>query len=253
MTISLGFIKSSSQIILKDYSLELNQVENKIVDVVDLVDLNLQGLYIDGNEHFSQLSTLLEKEKEFYPILDANDFKLTANAFENLNAFDTKELYDRTNSRWLIIQNMNAVENLVSTSLHLKELWNKDRITFFEELWYWMKRNLAPLDLTLIFHDVLQTEDEEKKDRPKLVTSVISGTKKGNFSHGGAKEQELMHLYQDTIVGPFEVTEFDSKKARFVAVAKISMSPIIIMGHVTQLSSLQKSLLSGLFKALSAK
>ena len=254
MITSLGFVRSASQILIKELDWVQNKLDSRIIDVTDLPDQNIQGLYIEDNEHFSSLVSILEKEKSLYPILDAKDDQINYGTFENLSADQLRDLYSKISNRWVLGQNLNSIENFSAHISHFKSLWLKDRITYFEELWYWLKRNLGATELTIIFNDVIKAEEKdennEKKERPKLVQSIISGTKKAHFQQGGAKEKELMSHYIEKFHDVFEVTEFNSQKGQFVATAQIERSPMIFMARSTQLNQLQKSVLTGLFNGL---
>jgi hypothetical protein len=151
-------------------------------------------------------------------------------------------------------QNFSSLENVWTITNHFRDLWKKDRISFFEEFWYWMKRNLGATDLTIIFNDVISTEEKdennEKKERPKLTQSLLSGAKKANFVQGGAKEKELMQTYLEKFHDIFEVTEFNAPKGQFVATAQVDRSPMIFMARTVQLNQLQRTLLAAIFNGL---
>lgn len=254
MIISLGFVRSSSQVLIKELDWQQNSMETKIIDVTDLPDQNLQGLFIHDNEHFTSLVGILEKEKAYYPILDAQDEDLSLTSFETMPAQKFKDTYLKISSRWTMHQNFNSIEHIWKITNHFRDLWRKDRISFFEELWYWMKRNLGAIDLTILFNDVISSEEKdennEKKERPKLTQALLSGSKKANFQTGAAKEKELMQTYLDKFHDVFEVTEFNGSKGQFVATAQIERSPIIFMARTTQLNQLQRTLLAAIFNGL---
>ncbi len=254
MIISVGFIRSASQVLVKELDWVQNSLQSRLVDVTDMPDINLQALFISDNEHFNSLAGLLEKEKAFYPILDANDESLTYSDFEQLPAQAFKDLYLKVLNRWTMHQNFNSLENIWNLTTHFRDLWKKDRITYFEELWYWMKRNLGAVDLTIIFNDVIKSEEKdennEKRERPKLVQSLLTGSKKGHFHQGGQKEKELMQNYLDKFHDIFEITEFNGMKGQFVATAQVERSPMMIMARAAQLNQLQRSLLQALFNGL---
>lgn len=254
MIISLGFVRSGSQVLIKELNWSQNTLESKIIDVTDLPDQNLQGLFIDDNEHFSSLVSILEKEKAHYPILDARDENLSLSAFEGLPVQQFRDTYSRVVNRWTLHQNFSSVEHLYKITNHFRDLWKRDRISFFEELWYWVKRNTGATDLTIIFNDVISTEEKdennEKRERPKLTQSLLSGTKKANFMHGTAKEKELMQTYLDKFHDVFEITEFNASKGQFVATAQIERSPMIFMARTTQMNQLQRTVLASLFNGL---
>ena len=254
MIISIGFVRSASQVLIKELDWAQNSLDSRLIDVTDLSDFNLQALFIHDNEHFNSMVGLLEKEKAFYPILDAKDESLEYTAFENLPAQAFKDLYLKVLNRWTMHQNFNSLENIWSITNHFRDLWKKDRLSYFEEMFYWIKRNIGAVDLTIIFNDVIKSEEKdennEKKERPKLVQSLLSGTKKGNFHQGGTKEKELMQSYLDKFHDVFEITEFQATKGQFVATAQIERSPMIFMARVPQLNQLQRSLLAALFNGL---
>lgn len=254
MIISIGFVRSASQVLIKELDWAQNSLDSRLIDVTDLSDFNLQALFIHDNEHFNSMVGLLEKEKAFYPILDAKDESLEYTAFENLPAQAFKDLYLKVLNRWTMHQNFNSLENIWSITNHFRDLWKKDRLSYFEEMFYWIKRNIGAVDLTIIFNDVIKSEEKdennEKKERPKLVQSLLSGTKKGNFHQGGTKEKELMQSYLDKFHDVFEITEFQATKGQFVATAQIERSPMIFMARVPQLNQLQRSLLTALFNGL---
>ncbi len=254
MIISVGFVRSANQVLVRELNWTQNSIESRLIDVTDLVDQNLQALFIDDNDHFSSLVGILEKEKGHYPIVDARDESLSFGSFETLPAQQMKDLYLRLNTRWTMHQNFNSLENIWKITNHFRDLWKKDRLSFFEELWYWMKRNLGAADMSIIFNDVVHTEEKdennEKKDRPKLIQSLLSGTKKGNFMQGTPKEKELMQTYLDKFHDVFEVTEFNQAKGQFVATAQVDRSPMIFMARTPQLNQLQRTLLAALFNGL---
>jgi hypothetical protein len=254
MIISIGYVRSASQVLVKELNWAQNSLESKIIDVTDLSDHNLQGLFIEDNDHYSSLISILEKEKSHYPILDAKDESLGLAAFEAMPAQQFKDLYLKILNRWTLHQNFLSVENIWKITNHFRDLWKKDRLSFFEELWYWMKRNTGAIDLSIIFNDVISTEEKdennEKKERPKLTQALLTGSKKANFMSGTAKEKELMQSYLDKFHDVFEVTEFNGTKGQFVATAQIDRSPMIFMARTAQLNQLQRTLLASLFNGL---
>jgi hypothetical protein len=254
MQLTIGFVRSSSQILLKELDCQLNKLETRLIDATDLPDHNLQGLFVGQTEHFEQLLGVLEKEKSYYPILEAENFSLSYSVFEEMSAFQLKELAEKVLTQWRASHNFNSLEEIFAFSTHMRVLWHKDRMTFLEELWYWLKRNLAAVDLSIVFNDVIQaetkTEDGQKEQKPKLTQSLLTGVKKANFISGGGKEEILMEKYLDKWNEAFEVTEWDASKNRFVATVMIEKSPLIIMARLNQLTQLQRSLLTAFFKAM---
>ena len=254
MIISVGFVRSANQLLVRELNWTQNTIESRLIDVTDLVDQNLQALFVTEDDHFNSLVTILEKEKAHYPILDAHDDSLSYSDFEALQPQQFRDMYMKIQNRWTMHQNFNSLEHIWKITNHFRDLWKKDRISFFEEMWYWMKRNVGASDMTIIFNDVVHTEEKdennEKKDRPKLIQSILSGTKKANFMQGGPKEKELMQVYLDKFHDVFEITEFNSTKGQFVATAQIDRSPMLFMARTPQLNQLQRTLLAAVFNGL---
>ena len=63
MIISIGFVRSASQVLIKELDWAQNSLDSRLIDVTDLPDFNLQALFIDDNDHFNSMVGLLEKEK----------------------------------------------------------------------------------------------------------------------------------------------------------------------------------------------
>jgi len=256
MQLTIGYVRSASQVLLKDLDWEQTKLSSRLIDVTDLPDQNLQALFVGQTEHFEQLMGLLEKEKRHYPIFEGQNFDLGYSAFEDMPAFQFKELSEKLSARWQLAHNYQSLEELFAFTSHLRVLWHKDRLSFLEELWNWLKKNLAAVDLSIVFNDVIQAEhknDEgQKEQKPKLTQSLLTGSKTANFISGGGKEALLMEKYLDKWNEAFEVTEWDASRARFVATVMIEKSPLIFMARITSLTQLQRSLLSALFKGLQA-
>lgn len=254
MIISIGFVRSASQLLIQDLDVTQNSLNSRIVDITDLPEQNLQALLIADDEHFNSMIGLLEKEKSYYPIIDAKDENLSFTSFESISPLAFRDLFLKLSNRWTVHQNFNSIENLWKITNHFRDLWKRDRLTFFEEFWYWFKRNTGTVDFSIIFNDVVHTEEKdennEKKDRPKLVQSILSGSKKANFILGGNKEKELMQTYLDKFHETFEITEFNPSKGQFVATAQVERSPMIFMARMLQLNQLQRSLLTSIFNGL---
>lgn len=254
MIISLGHARSSSQILVKSFDFNSKTLNSKIIDVTDLVDENLSGLYYDDENVINSLTTILEKEAVFYPVVSSEIDGINIDLFEKISQFEFLNLYSKLNNRWALGQNLKSLEQIYPFTNHLKELWRKDRTSFFEELWFWLKRNLSTFELSIYFNDVISSEEKdennEKKERPKLAQSFLKGSKKADFFHGGEKEKQLMNSYVEKFHDCFEITEFNSDKAQLVATAQIDRSPVIIMARTLQINSLQKSLLAALFNGM---
>lgn len=267
MIISIGFMRSSNQVYIQDFKWNEKKLSSRIVDTIDLVDENLIALYLSPNEDYSSLISVLEKEQKSYPILDALTEKFSFEDFETMTAKSFSDRMYQITHQWTLQQSLKSLENIYSFTRHLKDLWLNDRTTFFEEFWYFMKKNLASTELSLFFNDVTmgdhqsfdpayenefnQTKaSDHKKEKLKLVQTVLTGQKKCHFREATSEEKKLMQSYIDKTPQSFEVTEFSPEKGQFVAMAQIDKSPILIMSRTLQFNQLQKSLLTGVFNGL---
>ena len=226
-------------------------MENKRVDATSLFDEDLcLSFYPESQE--SQLSTYLEKENKYYPIFS---FKSVDQDFESVDSLETKELielFNKVNARWILTNNLKTIEQLAPMSTYLKDLWVKERNSFFEELWFFLKTNLNATELTLIFNDLKEPTEKqlEKGEKPKLCHSFVKGQKIPQLFAGEEKEDILMKEYEKEFNEIFQITEYNSQKGELIACAKIELSPILILGKIPSLNQVQQALLTGIFNGL---
>jgi hypothetical protein len=249
--IVVGQILNASQINVLEINYPDKESQFKIMDLVELPDLGLNCLIIGGEDCWAALGDSLDKYQHLYPVVDAEDFNIER-SIEDLQETEVIEIVQSITSKWVLHNNLVSLEEIFDLKEHLKQLFNGDRNTFFEEFWYFIKRNLGTSELTIIFNDVLEVseKDEKKGDRPKLVQSYIKGIKSPEFYTGENKEEKIMQHFSDSIVEPFEVSDFNKEKKQLTALASINGSPLIIMAETLEINQLQESLFKSIFNGL---
>lgn len=256
MSINVGFLKSEQQIVSKIINLEDASIDSKIIDSVTIKEEPLNLLFIDEMVNLDNLSSTLEQERKFYPILNAKDFDLSSDKFDSLDFQSTADLYTKVTGKWILSKNISTIEQVYELITYLRDLHISDRNNFLEELWFILKTNLSAHELTIIFNDVEEVEvadEDDKKNKsikPKLIHSFIKGDKIPNFFRGGAKEDALMKEYESEFSSIFNITDYHPDKGHLVITASIQKSPMIILAKVKNLNQLQQSVLVALFTGL---
>lgn len=252
MKLKVAFMLSESQLNLKTLDYTSQTIDSKIIDSVTLKEQDLGLLLLDGENNLESFNQILTEETKFYPIIDASTVSLNKDDFEKLN-FDTlAALYTKVSSRWILNNNIKTIEQIYPTVSYLRDLWIKDRNSFFEELWFLLKTNLATTDLSIIFHDLKEPTEKQKEkgEKPSLCYSYVQGEKIPNLFEGKDKEQVLMKEYEKDFQETFNITEYNAQKGQIVACSKINLSPILIMGKLPNFNQLQQSILIALFTGL---
>ncbi len=252
MSIRVGFVKSNSQVILKELDMSSKSISSHLFDTVELKDKNLNFLLFNSSEDISNLQDTLAEEGKFYPITSADSFGINKENFESLSYEDTLEIYTKVNTRWILNNNIKTIETLYSTTTYLKDLWVNDRNAFFEELWFILKTNLATHELTIIFNDLKEPTEKQKEKgaKPELCHSYVKGEKTPQIFDGTAKENKVMSDYEKDFNETFSITEFNSEQGHLVATARIDLSPLLIMAKLNSFNQLQQSILISIFSGL---
>jgi hypothetical protein len=253
MSIKVGFVKSNSQVILKELDMTTKTVSSHLFDSVELKDKNLNFLLFNSTDDISNLQDTLTEEGKFYPITPADTLGINKENFEDLSYDDVIEVYTKVIARWILNNNIRTIESIYSTVTYLKDLWINDRNAFFEELWFILKTNLATHELTIIFNDLKQPTEKQKEKgaKPVLCHSFVKGQKTPQIFDGSDKETKIMKDYEKDFNDIFSVTEFDSTQGHLVATARIELSPLLIMAKLSTFNQLQQSILISIFSGLS--
>ncbi len=252
MLLKIATIISENNASLKEFNTQAGEISSKRIDSHSIIDESLNLLLIDENDDISAISSLLEKEEKFYPIAPLQSVQMDKDAFEMLEADDLFSLYSKVSARWILNNNIKTIEQLYPTITYLKDLWIKDRNSFFEELWFILKTNLASNELNIIFHDLKEPTEKqvEKGEKPKLCYSYVKGEKIPNLFEGKDQEAYLMKEYDSEFSQFFNITEYSKEKGEMIACAKIDLSPVLFMAKLSNFNQLQRSILISLFTGL---
>jgi hypothetical protein len=252
MLLKIATVISENNVSLKEINLKDGSIISKRIDTIAFVDENLDLLLFDESDDLGNLPQTLEKELKFYPIAPLQTANIDKESFEKLEGTELLSIYEKVSARWILNNNIKTIEQLYPTISYLKDLWIKDRNTFFEELWFILKTNLASSELNIIFHDLKEPTEKqlEKGDKPKLCYSYVKGQKVPNLFEGKDQEALLMQEYQDEFSQFFNITEYSKEKKQFIACAKIDLSPVLIMARINNFNQLQQSILISLFTGL---
>ena len=247
--VAIGQINNNSQVNVLEINYPSMDTEFKTIDLVELPDLGLSCLILNNEEAMNSIAADIEKYQHLFPVVNAEDFNIK----EDIKEYASTEmvgLVENITSKWIMHNNLVSIEEIFPLKEHLANLFNSDRNTFFEELWYFLKRNLGTSELTIIFNDVLEPEDEKKGDRPKLIQSYIKGSKRPDFHQGGAKEEKVMEHFSTSCTEAFEISDFNDEKKQLTILANIKGIPIVIMAETMGINQLQESLFKAIFNGL---
>lgn len=252
MKVKIGFLKSSNQVAAKIINKSDMSMDSIVFDIVELKDHELNLLLLDKNDDVSELQNILDDESKYYPVVAGNSLGVEKDVFEYLNIEELLDIYSRVNARWILNNNIKTIEQIYSLISYLKDLWINDRNSFFEELWFILKTNLATHELSLIFNDLKEIPEQQKQkgEKPKLCHSFVSGLRSPQIFDGTEKENQIMSDYENDFNDVFNITEFDSNTGNLIATSKIDLSPILLMARINTFNQLQQSILIALFSGL---
>ena len=255
MWTTVAFAQNDNTALLFDIDMTKQEVSHRRIDTAAIIDEKVNLLLYSEETESQDVMHLMKKELKFYPIFPVQSFNLDLTSIKNLDYKQLVELYDKASSRWVLANNLKTVEEIYPTVEYMKTLWIKDRNSFFEELWFFVKSNLATHSLNIIFHDLKEpsTKQQEKGEKPKLCYSYVKGDKIPHLFEGKTPEELLMKEYEAEFNQSFQITEYQQEKSQLIACAKIELSPILIMAEIKSINHLQQSILQALFTGLQGK
>jgi hypothetical protein len=239
----IGVLKSENQVDVYIVDKANNNLDTRVIDVVQIQDENFNALLLKEEFINEQIIQELEEEKKYYPVYMQELFQSEAESLASIESVEN--LYNKVISRWTLQHNFNSIENIFTINKHMKALWKNDRYSFFEELWFFLKTNLATHSLRIIFNDA--TEPQGENEKAKLTQSCANGEKTPVIAQGSGAEAELLQHYQDSFKGSFNLIEYNEDKGRFAIAAQVESSPILIMGEVSRLTTIQRAMMASLF------
>jgi hypothetical protein len=242
MDFTLAFTRSLEQIIVREFS-EDNSGKSKIVNLEDVKDYAVDGLI--AVEQFAQG---LENDLKFYPIRSAVEFNLSAESFEKMDYASAKNIFDKMRENWILQNNLTLIEELFKTRQHLISLWPNDRSGFFEELWFILRSNLGAKNLVFIYNDIIKSKNEHEKN--KLIKVKVRGNRFPELTTVDEMDEMVLKNYEKNFGNIFDITDYNKEKGQLVICASVKKSPILMMANISQLTRMQKAVLSSLFEGL---
>ena len=244
MEFSLAYIKNNQQFMLKSYTSAQEVAKASHLNIEELKNKTVQAIFVPSNlAENEEIIANLNTESNHSPLRPIDTNTLNADQFDNMNSEEALKLFSATHSSWVLKNNLHLLENLADTVKHLKTLWPNDRTTFFEEIWYLLKKNLGAHELTIAYNHMLKAQKDGEKN--KLVRVVVEGAKTPNPTENKELGEALFKNYE----GKFNATveKYEQSENQVVYLATINDSPIIIMAKIYDHG--QSRLLNSLFKA----
>lgn len=140
--------------------------------------------------------------------------------------------------------NLGCIQNIFAIKELMSPLWDSNRYQFMTELWRFIKDNTASEELSIIFHDAREEEDQ----KPKLFYSVAFGQEEPEIKEAGYAQDKLIETYYEQMQNEFNLLE--NGENQFVFGVQIQKSPLLVMAKAHKLNPIQLSLFKGLFKGL---
>ena len=244
MDFSLAYVKSKKQFALKNFT--PSSIKNeKWIDWKEIASHPIQAIiFSDELKSDQEFMDKIQQESHYLAVRSNTDLKLSFEQFQNLDHPRAQEILRQIQEGQVIKANLALLEELFDTLKHLKELYPDDRMSFFEELWFVLKKNLGAKDLRLVYNDI------PEKEKNSLVQVQVEGSRHPSSTSGDKFAKILMKEYLKYLGPNFEIIEYNQEHHQLAAVASIDQSPLIIMAQVFFISPLQKALLKSLFNGL---
>jgi len=246
---SLGFVKSNSQFVLKQFNHD-EEPTCKILDVEEILEAKIQGLVVDSQSVDPEQLGQLTKHMKYFPVRQNKSLNLNLSDFENLDFSHGLEILKQAQAEWAMQNNLQFLSQMFETLQNLVKLYPNDRTAFFEELWFLIKGNLAASELSLLYNDIEIANKGHEKN--KLVRVKVTGGHLPNPVPLEEVDEKLLESYAQEFGPHFQLCDFVPSKGHLTATATIQKSPILIFGKVNEINRLQLSLLKALFDGLNA-
>ncbi len=250
MEIAVGFIENGV------ITIQLLDLQNKKIISTTKSDLNtldkdsLQLLFYNESTSEEEVKLLYQNYFKFFPVKNAKTIGLTLDQFTQNSFAQNEKLVSETYEKWVTLNNLSTIEEIVSITLYLKDLRMSDRQTFFDEFWFLLKNILGTTELKLIFHDVAFQKAEAENVKPKLTFSYMEGKNSPTFSTGTDIEERIFNEFNPKSGDTLTFIEFNPQTKYGSLFIQIDGSPILVISSQFHLNSLQKAVLTGLVSGL---
>lgn len=252
MNFSLAFVKNTNQVLLKNFMNSQGETPKKsaIMEIEDLKDHEAKVIlvpeeFVSNDEVFQKLSP----EIKFAPIKKSEQVNLDSDKFDNLDYESAQKIYEKAYQSWVLQNNLNLIGNIFEVTDRMKALWPNDRTSFFEELWFLLKNNIGATNLKVFFNHMIKAKKDGEKNQ--LTRIKVEGDKIPNPSEAGELGKSLIENFQGKFTSAFDIIEHD-ENGKFVFLASINQSPVVIMGEAKSLTPLQKQIMKSVFTGFQA-
>jgi hypothetical protein len=240
---NIALIKSQGQYLSFNTA---NTGESKIIDLDSLLDdKSIHLLLCPQGELWNELQETLVKFNLTIPVRPTEHFNINDENFKSFTSDQYKEIVTASYEAWVLSNNISLIEEMKMVTHHLNDLYQNDRNTFFEELWFILKRNLGACSLSVIYNDIIMAKKEGEKN--KLIQANLSGDISPIYTKGEESEKAIIESYKKDIDQFFQIAEYNKERGQLVAHTSIQDSPIVIMGTVPTVNQLQCSIIKSLF------
>jgi len=250
----IAYIKSHTSMTEFKLDEKAQNITKVTKDLTDLKETSYSLIIFSNNEeNLVAISGIIEHESKFCPVVPDSSLGLDLEKIESLECSDLLLLNHKITKSWVLKNNLSLIENNYKVTNHLKDLWQNDRNSFFEELWFILKTNLATSKLEIIFHDLKEPTDaqKEKGAKAELMYAVVKGNKTQQIFEAKELESKLMQEYKNEFNTSFEITDYSREKNELVITSKIKLSPILILAKLADFNSIQQALFKGIFESIS--
>ena len=243
---SMGYFHSNEKGYLRKFNFADNTVEEVILDLENLENPDISAAYISPEVSSEELLISLKEENRAYPI--GRNKELSLEGFKTLEPGEALKRIRNLVESWSLRNNLDLVEHFYPQMSELRGLIHKDWTTFMKGFWDLLKRTLGTRELTIIFSDL--DEDKKENKKYKIVKKKAFGTRSAEFSDLCEVDKSIMERYGKFQVKDHFFPHIDEAKGEIVGLGSIANCKIVWMAKVYGMTPLQKSLLTGIFKAL---
>jgi hypothetical protein len=213
------------------------------LDRNEIKHLDLKTLFYEA---YNFDEGVFDQINKYYPVIPADEFTLNEVNFQNSENNRLLSIHSRSFDRWLLMQNINTVDQIFSLTDYLKDLWLSDKQNFYKELWYILKSNMGSYDLKIIYQDLI----DSTSGKEKLGFLSIEGNKDPEFIPFFEPIHQIGEEYKAQLTEEFKILEYDNETLKFAGGLLIGTTPVLMMGHLNQINKLQTAVISSVFDGI---
>jgi hypothetical protein len=150
---------------------------------------------------------------------------------------------------WSLRYNLNFLENFIERIETLSILLHKDWEQFMTTFCKTLKRILGAWHITLFFNDIEEMPKEGK--RPKMIPKKVSMGRLIETTTLNETDKKILKMYDKDFLQDLHIPHINLDLGEIILSGKMSNCKILCMAYIYDFTPLQKSMLKGVFKALS--